>query len=191
MFPFIKFMVGIFCRAVFFTKVENSENLPKEGAVILAVNHTSLWDAPVLVTAIPRYMRVMAKKELFSHKLLKPILLSAGAFPVARGTNDIGAIKTALQTLKNGEVFTIFPSGTRVMQNESAEAKQGVSLISARSGAPVIPVAIRGGYRLFHPVRIYLGEPMYISCENGQKPTAEEKQAFAEKVMQQIDALGA
>lgn len=190
MLSFLKFLVHIFCKVVFFVKLIGTENLPKEGAVILAVNHTSLWDPPVLISSVPRHMRVMAKKELFDHKMLKPILKLADAFPVARGSNDIGAIKTALQTLKNGDVFTIFPSGRRVLANESSEAKAGVALIAARSGAPVIPVAMRGGYRLFRPVKIYFGQPVTIQSANGKKPTGDELKAFADDIMEKIEALG-
>ncbi|MBO5930264.1 MAG: 1-acyl-sn-glycerol-3-phosphate acyltransferase [Clostridia bacterium] len=167
------------------------ENLPKEGAVILAANHTSLWDAPVLVPCIPRKLRAMAKKELFEHKLLKPILVSSGAFPVNRDGNDIGAIKTALKTLKNGEAFLIFPTGTRVASGETADAKSGVALISSRSGAPVIPVAIRGGYRPFHQVKIYFGEPLTLKVQSGEKATGEELKGFADEIMEQIASLGA
>lgn len=187
---FLKFLVHIFCEVVFFVKLVGKENLPKEGPVILAVNHTSLWDPPVLIASVPRHMRVMAKKELFDHKMLKPILNLADAFPVTRGANDIGAIKTALQTLKNGDVFAIFPSGRRVLANESSEAKAGVALIAARSGAPVIPVAMRGGYRLFRQVKIYFGEPVSIHPKDGKRPTGEELQAFADEIMKRIDSLG-
>lgn len=190
MFPLLKFLVRIFCKAIFFVKLVNLENLPKEGPAILAVNHTSLWDPPVLISTVPRYMRTMAKKELFDHKLLAPILRMAGAFPVSRGTNDISAVKTALKTLKDGEVFTIFPSGKRVMGDEASDAKAGVALIAARSGAPVIPVAMRGGYRLFRKVTITFGEPMHLEATDGKKPGSEELKAFADKIMERIESLG-
>ena len=191
MFPLLKSLVRIFCKAIFFVKVENIENIPKEGAVILAANHISLWDAPVLVSSIPRYMRAMAKKELFENRILAAILKLSGAFPVSRGTGDITAIKTALKTLKDGHIFTIFPSGRRVKKDEEAGAKAGVALIAARSGAPVIPIALCGGYRLFHRVTIKVGEPMYIKPADGKKPSGEELKSFADAVMEKIELLGA
>ena len=190
MLSFLKFLVHIFCQVVFFVKLIGKENLPSEGPVILAVNHTSLWDPPVLIASVPRHMRVMAKKELFDHKMLSPILKIADAFPVSRGSNDIGAIKTALQTLKEGDMFTIFPSGKRVLANESSEAKAGVALIAARSGAPVIPVALRGGYKPFHQVKIYFGQPVTMKPVNGKKPTGDELKAFADEIMEKIESLG-
>lgn len=190
-YPVIKSMVWGICKLLFFVKLVNVDRIPEKGAVILAGNHTSFWDGPVLVSNIKRPMRTMAKKELFAHKLLSPFLKMAGAFPVDRQGNDITAIKTALKALKDGEIFAIFPSGTRVKNDEGANAKAGVALIASRSGVPVIPVCLQGGYRLFHRVTITFGEPMTIVPADGKKATSEELQAFADKIMKQIDSLGA
>ena len=191
MYSVLKFIVKIFCKIVFFVTVVGEENIPKEGAAILAANHTSLWDAPVLLPSIKRPMRTMGKAELFDNKLLGFFLRMAGAFPVKRGTNDITAIKTAIKTLKNGEIFTIFPTGTRSKNNENAEAKAGVALIASKSGAPVIPVVIRGGYKLFHKVTIYVGKPLYVKNENNTKPSGDELKIYADAILTKINSLGA
>lgn len=191
MYPVIKFIVKIFCKIVFFVRIEGKENIPKEGAAILAANHTSLWDPPVLIAALSRPMRTMAKSELFEHKMLAPFLRMAGAFPVKRGTADIAAIKTALKTLKDGGIFAIFPTGTRVKEGEGADAKAGVALIASKSGAPVIPVAIRGGFRAFRRVTIHIGKPLYVKNENGTKPSSDELKIYADMILSKIDSLGA
>ncbi len=190
MFTVLKAWIRLICKAVFFVKLVGEEKVPKEGAVILAVNHTSMWDAVILVSACRRNMRTMAKKELFEYKLLAPILKLAGAFPVNRGTGDITAVKTALKALKDGEVFTIFPTGTRVKGDEAVGAKAGVALIAGRSGAPVIPVAMRGGYKPFHRVTVTFGDPMYLVPENGKKADSDELKRFADEVMEKINGLG-
>lgn len=189
MYPLIKLIVRIFCKIVFFVKVEGEENIPKEGAAILAANHTSLWDAPVILTATHRPMRTMGKAELFENKLLAPFLRMAGAFPVRRGTADITAIKTALKTLKDGGIFAIFPTGTRVKDGDG-DAKAGVALIASKSGAPVIPVAIRGGYRIFKRVTIHIGQPLYVKNENGTKPSSDELKLYADAILNKINSLG-
>ena len=190
-YPVLKFLVRGVCKLLFFVKLVNVENIPKEGAAILAGNHTSLWDPLVLISCTKRSMRAMAKKELFQNQFLKCILEMAGAFPVDRSGSDVGAIKTALKALKNGEIFAIFPSGTRVENEEGASAKAGVALISSRSGVPVIPVRFRGGYRPFHRVTVTFGEPMSITPADGKKATSEELQVFADAIMKKIDGLGA
>ena len=189
MYPIIKFIVRLFCKIVFFVRVEGEENIPKEGAAILAANHTSLWDAPIILTATHRPMRTMGKAELFENKLLAPFLRMAGAFPVKRGTADLTAIKTALKTLKDGGIFAIFPTGTRVKDGDG-DAKAGVALIAAKSGAPVIPVAIRGGYRIFKRVTIHVGQPLHVKNENGTKPSGEELKLYADTILSKINSLG-
>ena len=191
LYPFLKFMVRTFCKLVLFVKLVGKENVPEEGAVILAVNHTSLWDPPVLISCTKRPMRTMAKKELFSNKLLGAILTMSGAFPVDRESNDITAVKTALKALKDGEIFTIYPSGKRIKGDEGADAKAGVALIASRSGVPVVPVNMKGGYRLFRRVTITFGEPMEIVSADGKRPSSEELKAFADRVMERIESLGA
>lgn len=190
MYTVLKFLVKTFLKAIFFVRVVGEENIPEEGEAILASNHISMWDPPLLIATLKRPMRTMAKSELFEHKLLAPILRFAGAFPVHRGTNDITAVKTALRTLKEGGIFTIFPTGTRVKEGEGADAKAGVALIASKSGAPVIPINISGGYRLFKRVTISIGEPMYVRNEDGTKPTSEELKIYADMILEKINSLG-
>lgn len=190
MYPIIKFIVNTVCKLLFFVRIKGKENIPKEGALILAANHTSFWDAPIILMATNRPMRTMGKAELFENKLLAPFLRMGGAFPVRRGASDITAIKTALRTLKDGGIFAIFPTGTRVKEGDGADAKAGVALIASKSGAPVIPVAIRGGYRLFHRVTIHIGKPLYVKNENGTKPSGEELKIYADMILQKINSLG-
>ena len=191
MYAVIKAIVKFVCKILFFVEVKGEENIPKEGAAILAPNHTSFWDAPIILSFTKRKMRTMGKAELFRHKLLAPFLRMAGAFPVNRGTADITAIKTALKTLKDGEIFTIFPTGTRIKEGDSADAKAGVALIASKSGAPVIPIAIRGGYKAFKKVTVHIGQPLYIKNENGTKPSGDELKIYADKILEKINSLGA
>ena len=190
MYPILRFIVKIFCKIIFFVEVRGEENIPKKGAAILAVNHISFWDAPIILTSVKRPMRTMGKAELFEHKLLAPFLRMTGAFPVHRGTNDITAIKTALRTLKDGEIFTIFPTGTRIKGADGTDAKAGVALIASKSGAPVIPIAIRGGYRLFKKVTVHVGKPLYVKNENDTKPSGDELKIYADSILAKINSLG-
>ncbi len=190
MYSILNFIVRIFCKLIFFVEIKGEENIPKEGAAILAVNHVSFWDPPIILAFIKRPMRTMAKAELFRHKLLAPFLRMAGAFPVHRGTNDITAIKTALRTLKEGGLFTIFPTGTRNKPGDNVDAKAGVALIASKSGAPVIPIAIRGGYKPFKKVTIHIGTPLYVKGENGTKPSSDELKIYADNILLKINSLG-
>jgi len=128
----------------------------------------------------------MAKKELFKVPVVGAIIKWAGAFPVSRGTGDLGAIKAALSALKAGKAMAIFPEGTRVKGDQAHSAKAGVALIAEKTGGPIVPVAIRGGYRLFSKIDIFIEEPIFVKSKDGKKLTSEELQAISDDLMVKI-----
>lgn len=93
--------------------VKGLENLPRNGALLIA-NHSSNWDPILLATALPRdyRLRVMAKEELFRYPVVSWLIRVGGAFPVNRGGADIQAVKTAMQSIRDGQNLLIFPEGT-------------------------------------------------------------------------------
>ena len=102
-----KILFTIFLRL----KVEGTENIPKDGPLVIASNHLSLLDPPVLGTAATRKGHFMAKEELFV-PVLGTIYKILGAFPVRRGGADRAAIKHGIDILESGQVLAIFPEGT-------------------------------------------------------------------------------
>ncbi|MBE7037047.1 MAG: 1-acyl-sn-glycerol-3-phosphate acyltransferase [Ruminococcaceae bacterium] len=186
LFRFVLFLVRRFLHIIFRLRVHGTENMPQEGAVIVALNHKSYWDAVLAVTHIPRKLNFMAKKELFRYPVLKSIIKWAGAFPVNRGASDLGAIKTALSILRSQNAMAIFPEGRRVFKNEAHTAKAGVAMLAEKTGAPVVPVAIAGRYRLFAKIDLYIGEPMYVKSKDGKKLTGEELRQFSDELLAKI-----
>lgn len=141
-------VVRTYLRIFMGLKVHGLENVPKSGAAVVACNHVSSWDPPVVGVAINRKLEFMAKKELFEKPFVAAILRGLRAFPVDRGRNDIGAIKEALRRLEAGRVLGIFIQGTR---NEGdAAALDGAAYLAHRSGAVVVPTAIWREGRTFH-----------------------------------------
>lgn len=141
-------VVRIYLKIFTGLKVQGLENVPKTGAAVVACNHVSAWDPPVVGVAINRKLEFMAKKELFEKPFLAAVLRGLRAFPVDRERNDISAIKEALRRLKAGRVIGIFIQGTR---NEGdAAALDGAAYLAQRSGAVVIPTAIWREGRAFH-----------------------------------------
>lgn len=183
---FVCCLVKCITHVLFRIKVHGKEHFPAEGAVIVAINHKSFWDAPLVAAELPRQLAFMAKKELFSIPVLGAIIKWAGAFPVSRGTGDLGAIKAALAALKAGKVMAIFPEGTRVKGDQTHSAKAGVALIAEKTGAPIVPVAIRGGYGLFSKIDVFIEEPMLVKSDDGKKLSSEELQAISDELMIKI-----
>ncbi|MFC2741704.1 MAG: lysophospholipid acyltransferase family protein, partial [Selenomonas sp.] len=99
-YALLKITFAMLFSIVFRAKIEGRENMPKEGPVILAANHMSNWDPPLLATFLSRPVSYMAKQELFFNFIADYILRSCHSFPVKRGAADRGAIKAALAELK-------------------------------------------------------------------------------------------
>ncbi|MEI7559668.1 MAG: 1-acyl-sn-glycerol-3-phosphate acyltransferase [Actinomycetes bacterium] len=176
-------------------------NIPKSGPVILASNHRSFLDPFVIGCCLRRPIYYVAKKELFSHKLGGWFLSRLGAFPVNREKGDAEMLATAEAILARGDCVLIFPEGTRVRPGPLGKPKTGAARLSLISGAPVVPVAVKGteairkGFRVRpHKVRITMGEVL----EFGQVPREEITPTMAitdsdriwAPISQQWEALG-
>ena len=170
--------------------VRGLENIP-DGPAVICCNHSSFSDAiwVIVCSHQKRIFRTMAKKELFSHRVLGWFITKLGAFPVDREANDIHAVKTALGVLREGDKLLIFPEGTRVREPGTVAVKGGAAMIAIRSGVQMLPVFIGRQKKLFSRVPIIFGKP-YDPQYTGRKGTAEEYQANAEEVMRQAYALG-
>jgi len=191
MTPFYRFGRAL-CRAVLLpwrVQAVGIERIPLQGPLIVAANHRSYLDPPVLGAYLPRMLFYMAKRELFNIPLLGRAIAAVGAFPVDRTGNPLSAIKRAVEVLKGGEAVAIFPEGTRNLTG-SGEIQLGVALLASLSRAPVIPACIVGTDRArqFARVRVIYGEPMRDACERGLR--REEIAPFAHRVMDAIRALG-
>ncbi|HET9029564.1 MAG TPA: lysophospholipid acyltransferase family protein [Candidatus Aquilonibacter sp.] len=171
-------------------KVYGKENVPRTGPVILAANHVSWLDPPIVGAYFPRRVNYMAKKELFEIKWLGPLIATMGAFPVDREGSARPAIKHAVDILKGGGCVGIFPEGGRNVEGDK-EAQTGVALLAALTGAVVVPAAIINSERLKErpkpPVKVIYGKPM--SLPQDRKATREDLAAFTEQIMAAIAAL--
>jgi 1-acyl-sn-glycerol-3-phosphate acyltransferase len=194
-------IVWLFFRAVFHTllrwRILGSENVPKQGPVILASNHISNLDPPVVGVGIFRPCAYMAKEELFSNRYFAWFITRLNAFPVKRGTADRASLKKALDLLEQGWALVMFPEGTRSDTGELQEPEMGVGMIAYRSGAPVVPAYISGtnqvmpkggGFKL-RPIRIRYGRPLQFSAPAGTRPGREEYEAAARRIMEAIREL--
>lgn len=135
------------CRPYFRLRIEGTEHVPREGPVILAANHASALDPPLLGMAAPRPVHFMAKEELFRIPVLGPLLREVGSFPVRRGEFDRRALETASAVLAAGGVLGVFPEGSRTRDGRLGPARRGVAFLACKAQVPVVPVGILGTYR--------------------------------------------
>ena len=162
------FVAGML-RKLFRVRIINPENEPLNQenikSYVACINHSSNWDPIIIGACMHRPLRYMAKAELFKVPVLKSIVKLFGAFPVDRKTADIGAIKTCISLLGNGEVVGMYPQGTRVkkIHPENVPMKNTVAMVAVRAKAGILPIAIiTKGYkvRMFRKTIIVFGEYM-------------------------------
>jgi 1-acyl-sn-glycerol-3-phosphate acyltransferase len=143
-------------------RIEGAEHVPDTGGIIVASNHLSIADPPLICITVERLVgrrvRYMAKAESFDWPLVGPIMAAYGGFGVRRGRPDREAYRAARQVLESGEWLGLAPEGTRSRTGHLGEPKPGVALLALRTGAPILPAGIAGSERLW-PVGARLPRP--------------------------------
>jgi len=184
-------VVRIIISIVLDIHVVGRQNVPAQGAFIIASNHLSWVDVPLIPAFIKRRIVYMAKEETFQGNLAW-LVRFLGAFPVKRGEADRQSIRAADEQLKAGRILGMFPEGTRSRIGKMGKAHAGLGMIALRSDVPVIPVAIWGtekAFKKFRPhVTITIGEPMLLKPK-GKKITREDIDEATDQVMQRIASM--
>ncbi len=192
----IQYFGGRLARILFGLRVYGAERVPRHGGVIIACNHISELDPPIIGCSIPRTIAFMAKVELFKHRIGSFFMEKLNAFPVNRAGVDTQALRTAIDFLKGGEAVVIFPEGTRSNDGRLLPVKAGISLIVSASGSPVLPAFIWG---TDHPGKALIRRGNRFSANFGrlipnrtlmELKNKEGKQAMAEAVIKAIAETG-
>ena len=186
----VRWGLNIIFLGMYRLHVEGREHIPLEGAVIIAPNHKSYFDPPLVGVAIKkRVVHYMAKEELFRNPLFGWILRQFGTFPVKRGSVDRAAVRQAVKELKSGNALGIFPEGTRIKRSGLGRFHSGMASLALMTGTPVIPVAIVGSADMPHkkgPLAVLIGMPIKVQK---QKAGSEEVEALNEAVKKEIQKL--
>lgn len=179
-------------------EVRGLENVPREGGCILAANHSSLLDPPLLGCAIRwRVVHYLAKDALF-RGLLGWLLPRLGTVPLDRSRGDVAALRRAIGILQNGGALGLFPEGTRSSDGRLQPAKSGVGFLVARARVPVVPAWLRGtrealpkGARWprFRPVAVEYGRPITPDEIAAEGAGREAYERIAALIMARIAAL--
>ncbi len=146
------------------TKVVGKKNLPKKGRVIVACNHQTLNDVPILAYKLTRRrLHFMAKDSLFKNKFFGWVLRRLGGFPVKRGENDITAVKTTMGLLKKEKAVCLFPEGSRLITSEKNQLKNGAAMFALKTNSPIVPVYIIKRTKAFTRNIMVVGKPFNLS----------------------------
>jgi 1-acyl-sn-glycerol-3-phosphate acyltransferase len=190
-YELLRFLARFVFALTFRTHIRGRYNIPRKGPYIIAANHLSWTDIPLVALNVPGKVVYMAKDEAFSGKI-GWITRFLGAFPVKRGEADRQAMRAAQDLLKRKKVLVIFPEGTRSKTHTLSKAHAGLGMIALRAGVPVVPVAIYGSENALKKfgthVTISYGEPVLLRPA-GAKITREDITEATDEVMQRIAAM--
>lgn len=141
---FIRGLVRLLFRLWGGLTVVGLKNVPLKGPVLIAPVHVSHLDPPLVGSVTRRWLRLMAKEELFKVPVLGPLIRSLGAYPVRRGQSDAATIRQTLDWLNQGWAVLVFPEGTRGDGVTMGRIQSGLAMLAKRTGAAVVPVGIGG-----------------------------------------------
>jgi 1-acyl-sn-glycerol-3-phosphate acyltransferase len=136
-------------RCYFRYRAYHAERVPAEGAVLLASNHSSFLDPPLIGSCTSRAIHFLARDTLFRVPGFAHVLRSWNTVPVDREGGGPAGLKTMLDLLKNDAAVIVFPEGTRSRDGTMQPPRSGIGLLTVKSNAPVVPVRVFGTYEAF------------------------------------------
>lgn len=185
-------------RLFFRLRVVHRERMINHGPVILASNHESYLDPPLVGSVADRAIFFLARKTLLDGWFFGWLLPKLNVIPVDQEGSDRSALKALIRILKAGEGTLVFPEGERTADGRLRPALPGLGFVIAKTLAPVVPMRIfgareawpRGSSRVrFHPITVVVGEPIYFTAADLQPAGKEVYQRLSQRVMDAIAAL--
>jgi 1-acyl-sn-glycerol-3-phosphate acyltransferase len=170
LYQIVRGFIWIVAKLFWRTSFEGLDNVPSDGAFILAPVHRSFIDFGIVSGVTRRRMGYMGKESLWDSPLLGKFISTLGAFPVNRGAPDREALRRSQALLDRGEPLVLFPEGTRRRGPIIEHLAEGTAFLAARAGVPIVPVGIGGseralpkGKKLPRPVKIHVlvGPPLH------------------------------
>lgn len=175
------------------------EDVPKTGGFILASNHASFLDPPLVGIGIrPRIIRFFTRDTLLNTPLKKWFLTKLLCVPVDRTKGDLAALRRGIKLLQEGIVLGVFPEGTRTKDGELQSAKGGIGFMISKAGVPVVPAYIQGSYEAFprkakfirpKKIRVFYGKPITVAEVRMLGEGKEAYEKIGDLVMERIAQL--
>lgn len=192
-------------KAVWRPRVTGLENVPRSGGVIVASNHLSFADSVVIPSVVPRKVVFLAKSDYFTGTGLRGAASRAwfgglGMLPVDRDDTRaaMASLDTALEVLRRGEAFGIYPEGTRSRDGRLYRGRTGVAELALSAQVPIVPVGLRGTQDLqpvgsnlprLATVDVAFGEPIAVTGEYDGVPRGRARRDLTDRLMERIAAL--
>ena len=203
----VTWLTGRLLYATYFRwRVFHPERVPLAGPVILAANHASYMDPPLVGCGLPRTVNYLARESLFNNPVFGWFLRQLSSVPVDRDGGGAAGLRAIISRLEAGGVILLFPEGTRTSDGQLQPARSGIGLTVIKSTAPVVPVRVFGTYEAFgrhlkfprpRPIAVKYGAPLLFDALRAEartctKPRLKEiYQQVADEIMAAIAKLEA
>jgi len=184
-------LIWLTAKILYRFRIEGMSNIPQGGAII-APNHASYWDPPLVGVAIGGYqVYYMAKKQLFRFPIFGTVLRMIHTFPVDRGKQDVAAFRKALRVLNGEKTLVVFPEGGRGKGGCLRPPQRGIAWIAHKTKFPVVPTLVVNTHRIkvFPRVTVRFGAPIYFESDEIEGNERSRYRDFAHKVMEGIMKL--
>jgi len=199
-YGFFHYIIAVAYGIAFRGEVAGQQHLPADGAFLVAGNHVSFLDPPLIGVHVPRQLAFFARKTLWKPGIAAWWLDAVGTIPVDRdGGQDVSALKRVLRTLKENKGLILFPEGTRSPDGTIQEPKSGVGFIVCKSQVPVVPARIFGTFEAFGrgmkfprlgvPVTVVFGPPLHPADYDAPKAGKDRYQIVSERIMAAVSKL--
>lgn len=205
LYPLSRMTISPLLRAIWRPQVEGRDNVPKTGGVLIASNHLSFVDSVVIPMVSPRKVVFLAKAEYFTGKGPKGIASrtwfnAMGMIPVEREDSRaaVNSLDQALQVLRDGEAFGIYPEGTRSRDGRLYRGRVGVAHLAMQAGVPVVPVGITGTPDVMPigsnrprraKVTVKFGDPLRFGDDFKSMPAGKARREATDRIMAAIAQL--
>lgn len=192
-YPFLRLLLCYTMRALApRLRISGRHNVPIEGPVLIAPNHLSDADPPLIANAAPRPLWYMGKRELFAMRGIGPIIKFWRTFPVERGEPDRAALRLTEKLLKRGQAVVIFPEGQISPTGEFQSVLPGAVMLALRVGVPIVPAAIINSPAILPygellprptlaPVRVHFAPPLHFD-DLADLPKREQREIAAQRL---------
>lgn len=195
----IVYLFGNLIFIIFFRRIVRGKYfVPRKGPLIVASNHASYLDPPLIGCSMPREIYFLARQTLMDSPIQNALFGALNSIPMDRDKGDIKALKTAVKTINEGKAILLFPEGTRTLNGAIQEGKTGIGFIAHKTRVPILPVYCDGTYNIlpkgakypkFHKIHVYFGEPLHFEHYYQQKGNQEIYQSITNQIMIAIKAL--
>ena len=195
-------LARLIARVCFSLEVMGREHIPRTGGYLLAMNHQSYLDPPIVaLAAAPRAIHFLARKTLLEWPVMGRIFPRLNVVPVDQERPDMSALKNVIRLLRAGESTIVFPEGARTLDGQLQPAQPGIGLIIAKTLVPVVPMRVFGAFEAMprngsrirmSPIKVAIGEPLRFTAADFESDNGNLRAVYqraSERVMAAIASI--